>query len=160
MHFHVSHFVHWDAWEIAHISEEEFFRTLDEAWFDWKTIPPTELDIGKKIGRLLDLGRVDIVTGRSPQTVNAAKSWLKEHEINFNSFVRTDSGSDKIRLNYDIFIDDSPEVMFQIGSNMGRHGILYTQPWNKNTPNMSGITRVEHWNEIPSAIRKIMTDTR
>jgi hypothetical protein len=62
--FTVSSFVEWKAWEIAKITKEEFFRTLDQAWFEWPTIPPTEDSLAEKVSHLLEFGKVDIVTGR------------------------------------------------------------------------------------------------
>jgi 5'(3')-deoxyribonucleotidase len=154
--FEASSFIRWNAWEIAHIPKEEFLRTLDEAWYNWKTIPPTEENIGRKVARLHMLGRVDIVTGRSPDTVASARSWLRQHEVPFHSFVRTYGTMKKAELAYDIFIDDSPDLMRGIASTHGKYGIIYTQPWNKNTPRTSRILRVERWDQIPAAVRKII----
>jgi len=155
-HFDVSSFVRWQAWEIAQITKDEFFRTLDEAWFDWKTIPPTEEHMVEKVSRLLEFGKVDIVTGRSLETVAAANSWLEEQGIRFNTFVRTEDVKGKAKLNYDVFIDDSPELMSQLSLGSSRHGILYTQPWNRESPIMPRISRVNSWNEIPGVVRKIV----
>jgi uncharacterized HAD superfamily protein len=150
----------WKAWETLQITKDEFFRTLDEAWFDWRAIPPTEEHIDEKVGRLLEFGKVDIVTGRSLETVTAAKSWLKERAIRFNSFVRTEKGKDKAKLNYDVFVDDSPELMSQLSSGSRRHGILYTQPWNKEYPIRTHISRVNSWNQIPGVVQKIVNANR
>ncbi len=155
-HFEVSSFVRWKAWEIAKITKDEFFRTLDQAWLDWPTIPPTEERIAEKVGRLLPFGKVDIVTGRSLATVAPANSWLKEQGIQFSSFVRTNSSNDKVRLNYDVFIDDSPELMSQLSSRRNKHGILYTQPWNAELSRMPRISRVNSWSQIPGIVRRMV----
>ena len=156
MHLGVSSLDRWKAWEILQITKDEFFRTLDEAWFDWRTIPPTEEHIAEKVGRLLEFGKVDIVTGRSLETVAPANFWLEEHGIRFNSFVRTEKGNDKAKLNYDVFIDDSPELMSQLSSDSTRYGIMYTQPWNREYPIRPHITRVNSWNQIPGMVHKIV----
>jgi uncharacterized HAD superfamily protein len=148
-HFTPQSFVQWHAWETAQITKEEFFRTLDESWFDWKTIPPTEENLRSKVRELGRFGRVDIVTGRSQETVQPAISWLHYHEISYDNFVRTDSTSAKATLDYDIFIDDAPELMILLASSLDRSGILYSQPWNQNSPLLPRIHRVHNWNEIP-----------
>ena len=153
--FEPSSFVRWKAWEIANIPKEEFFRTLDEAWYNWRTIPPTEEKIGEKVRALKHLGRVDIVTGRSPETVAPALSWLGEHGVLFDSFVRTDGVVEKARLAYDILVDDSPDLMEMIVSTTDKFGIVYTQPWNKDTPALSRIQRADRWEQIPNLVRKI-----
>lgn len=105
-------FVKWRAWETAGITKDEFFTALDEAWFSWQSIPPTEESLAVKVGRLGEFGIVDIVTGRSPSTVLQANSWLNQHGIRFDSFVRaSNSTKGKLSLNYDVYIDDSAELM-------------------------------------------------
>ena len=155
-HFDVSSLDRWNAWEILRITKDEFFRTLDGAWFAWRTIPPTEEHLAEKVGRLLEFGKVDIVTGRSLETHAPANAWLKERGIPFNSFVRTESGKDKAKLNYDVFIDDSPELMSQLSSGSSRHGILYTQPWNRDPPGIPHVYRVNSWDQIPDVVHKIV----
>jgi uncharacterized HAD superfamily protein len=151
-------FDRWKAWEIAGISKNEFFNTLDEAWFSWEKIPPTEQDLDVKFKRLAKFGEVDVVTGRSPATVASAKSWLKRHRIQFNSFVRTwNSTTAKLSLNYDLYIDDSADLMALIASRSRGSGVLYLRPWNRNAPQMPRIFRVEKWDQIPSVVEKMST---
>jgi len=153
--FKPSSFVRWRAWEIAQIPRDEFFRTLDQAWYNWRNIPATEEKIGEKLNLLKPFGKVDIVTGRSPDTVPSALSWLTEHDVQFDLFVRTDGVVEKADLAYDIFIDDSPDLMTAIASSPDKFGIVYTQPWNKDTPTLSKIHRANRWEEIPYLVRKI-----
>lgn len=156
----VESFVRWKAWEIAGITKDEFFETLDEAWFSWETIPPTEEDLDFKVSELSKFGEVDIVTGRSQATVASANSWLKKYQIHFNSFVRTqNSTTAKLSLNYDLYIDDSAELMALIASRLRSSGVLYLRPWNRNTAEMPRIFRVERWNQIPSVMERISTET-
>ncbi len=152
--FTPSSFVRWNAWEIAHISKDEFFRTLDEAWFSWRDIPPIEADISEEVPLIRRFGTIDVVTGRSQDTIQPAKAWLKEHRILYNEFVRTESTVAKAELSYDVFIDDSAELMGRLSSD-NRQGILYTQPWNKSASNIPGIFRVDRWAQIPDVLREL-----
>ncbi len=151
----VESFVQWNAWETAHITKDEFFRTLDEAWYHWKTIPPTEENLAEKVAKLKNFGRIDIVTGRSSETVPYAKSWLRQHRVPYNAFVRTDSTRSKVNLNYDLFIDDSSDLMTVISSRLNGYGILYSQPWNMHSKNMPQIFRVQRWDEVPLVLQRI-----
>ena len=132
------------------------FERWTRLGFDWRTIPPTEEHIYEKVGRLLEFGKVDIVTGRSLETIAPANCWVKEQGIRFNSFVRTEKGRDKAKLNYDVFIDDSPELMSQLSSGSSKHGILYAQPWNMKHPISPSISRVNSWDQIPAVVHKIV----
>ncbi len=152
----VESFVRWSAWEIAGITKDEFFRTLDEAWFDWKRIPPTEDDLFEKMAQLKKFGEVDIVTGRSMNTVSYARAWLRHHSIPHDSFVRTESTNAKVNLDYDLFIDDSADLMSLLASSLDRYGILYLRPWNRYAPNMPRIFKAKQWDEIPELTQKII----
>ena len=148
-------FDRWNAWEVVRISREEFLRTLDEAWFNWKEVPAMEEDLAAKVSRLNKFGTVDIVTGRSEVTVPFAQEWLQYHKIPYVKFVRTASGSAKADLDYDIFIDDSDYLMSLIASRLFGFGILYTQPWNRSATEMPRIFRVNNWDEILRVIEQI-----
>ena len=148
-------FDRWNAWEIAHISREEFLRTLDEAWFNWRSIPAIEDSLASKVSRLTEFGSIDIVTGRSEETVPFAQEWLQFHRIPYAKFVRTASTAAKAELDYDIFIDDSEFLMSLIASRLLGFGLLYTQPWNRSAKSMPRIFRVRSWEEIPRLIGQI-----
>lgn len=155
INLNVDSFTQWHAWEIAGITKDEFFRTLDQAWFKWQSIPPMEPQLREKVDRLKEFGRVEIVTGRSPETVRNAKSWLQKHGIPHDAFIRTESTRAKINLGYDVFIDDSAELMALIASTLDKNGVLYTQPWNRAAPAMPRIFRVSGWDQIPGALRQL-----
>jgi len=153
--FTVESFTQWNAWEIAHITKDEFFRTLDQAWFQWRTIPATEESLADKVGLLRNFGKVDIVTGRSEETVPYANLWLKEHHISYDEFIRTDSTRAKVKLNYGVYVDDSADLMSLIASRLDSSGILYSQPWNRRAPDMPNIFRVKRWEEIPTVLQRL-----
>lgn len=149
----------WDVWKIVKIPRDEFFRILDDAWLNWERMPPTEAGVGEQVGLLREFGAADIVTGRSARTITAAKEWLKAHSVPYDRFVRTDSTEAKIRLDYDVFVDDSPRLMELIASKSIALGILYTRPWNRDASMPSVIRRVTSWTEIPSIVRAAREST-
>ncbi len=145
----------WASWRKLGISRDQFFQFLNEAWDDWKSIPPTESRLAEKVRKIARLGQIDIVTGRSKESVRAAKSWLAEHNIPYHRFVRVPGWKDKIFLNYDVYIDDAPELMPLISRNPKMWGILYTRPWNRTVPELRKVFRVDNWTEISKLLRQI-----
>jgi 5'(3')-deoxyribonucleotidase len=143
----------WDVWKIVKIQRDEFFRILDDAWMRWERIPATEEGVGEQVQLVREFGTVDVVTGRSARTVASAKEWLKAHFIPYDRFVRTESTLAKIRLSYDVFIDDSPTLMQLVASKSIALGILYTRPWNRDTPIPTVVRRVTRWAEVPPIVR-------
>jgi uncharacterized HAD superfamily protein len=150
----------WDVWKIVKISRRQFFSLLDSAWLDWEKMPPTEDDIGKQVRLLREFGTVDIVTGRSVRTVTQAKEWLKAHEVAYDRFVRTESTLAKINLSYDVFVDDSPELMQLIASRSTVLGIMYTRPWNRSVQIPTVVRRVARWVEVPPIVRAVCANPR
>jgi uncharacterized HAD superfamily protein len=116
------------SWRKFGISKEEFFRLLDEAWDDWENVPPTETGLAAKVRNVQTYGSLDIVTGRSRKTVTSAKNWLSRHEIPYERFVRVDGMADKALLNYDVYIDDAPDLMPLVSRNPAMKAILYERP--------------------------------
>ena len=145
----------WDVWKLVKIQRDEFFRLLDDAWLQWERIPLTEQDAAEQVKLLHDFGTVDVVTGRSARTVASAKEWLKAHSIPYDRFVRTESAIAKTRLNYDVFVDDSPALMQHIASKSTALGILYTRPWNVDTQIPTVVRRVIRWAEVPPIVRAV-----
>ncbi len=145
----------WGAWRVAGISRDEFFQLLDKAWFEWERIPPVEEALGKKVSAVAKLGMVDVVTGRSIRTVPSAKNWLKRHSIPYRRFVRVGSMEDKIPLDYDVFVDDSPMIFEPVTIRPGRYVIAYSRPWNAGIPTLKRVLRVSSWTEIPSLLQSL-----
>lgn len=149
----------WHSWKRVGINEEDFYRLLDEAWISWEEIPPTEPELAAKVDTISRYGVLDLVTGRSPQTVPYAKKWLQKYGIRVNSFVRVKSVSAKAKLSYDIFIDDSPSLMLDIASRLDGYGILYARPWNQDFKNVKRIMKVTSLSEVPQRLEEISSVT-
>lgn len=114
-----------------------------------------EENIGDKVAQIGSFGKTDVVTGRSADTVHHAKQWLQEHRVSYDNFIRTTSVIAKVELRYDVFIDDSAELMALLSAREDCHGILYTQPWNRNASGKPGIFRVDQWAQIPNVLRQV-----
>jgi len=119
----------WDFWKNHNINKFDFYDELSTCWKSWENIPPTEIDIASSISQLSKLGTVDIVTARDESTHNYVKKWLYLHKIKYKNYVGVIEGVEKSRLDYDIFIDDSP-LNAKSMLDAGKPVIVYTQPWN------------------------------
>jgi uncharacterized protein len=119
----------WDFWKNHDINKFDFYNELSICWKSWENIPPTENNIASATKQLSKIGTVDIVTARDYSTHDDVKNWLKLHNVDFNNYVGVVEGVEKSKLDYDIFIDDSPlnaKSMLEKGKSV----ILYSQPWN------------------------------
>ena len=119
----------WDFWKRYGINKFDFYEELSMCWKSWKDIPPTETEISFASKELSKMGTVDIVTAREDSTHEDVKSWLKMHGVAFKNYVGVAEGTEKAKLDYDVFIDDSP-INAESMLAQGKSVILYSQPWN------------------------------
>ena len=119
----------WDFWKKYNIDKFDFYKELSTCWKSWKDIPPTEKKISYASNDLSKVGTVDIVTAREESTHTDVKNWLNMHGIVFKNYVGVVEGTEKAKLDYDVFIDDSP-INAESMLAQGKSVILYDQPWN------------------------------
>ena len=145
----------WSSWKKFAISKDDFYRILDESWDEWQKIPPTEPELAEKVARIEKFGDLDIVTGRSKRTVDAARSWVDDQKVRYRRFVRVLGWRDKTLLNYDVYIDDAPDLMPLISRSLTSWGVLYERPWNKNVGDMPKVLKAKSWRQIPELLKRI-----
>jgi len=145
----------WSWWKKFPISKDDFYRILDESWEHWQEIPPTEPGIAGKVARIEKFGDLDIVTGRSKKTVEAARNWVDTQKVRYRRFVRVLGWRDKIFLNYDVYIDDAPDLMPLISQSARAWGVLYERPWNRNVGNIPKVLKAKSWREVPALLKEI-----
>jgi uncharacterized HAD superfamily protein len=145
----------WSSWKKFGVTKDDFYRILDESWYEWQRVPPTEPRIASKVARIEKFGDVDIVTGRSKTTEESAIEWVEHQRIRYRHFIRVGGWRDKILLNYDVYIDDAPDLMSLVSRSPLSWAILYDRPWNRAVPKMPKIVRADRWNQIPALLRQI-----
>ncbi len=143
--------VSWSFWNDFGITMDEAFNIFEEAWSDWKNLPPTEDKISDKVKKLTNISTVDIVTHVLESHLQYVKMWLKNNDIVYENFVSVQGN--KVDLSYDVFIDDSPNVA-QKSSRAGKVCLLYDQPWNREIIGEK-ITRIKSLDDAFMFIKKI-----
>jgi hypothetical protein len=119
----------WNFWERYQIDKYDFYNELSLCWQTWYKIPSTEMNLSTTTSVLSNIGEVDIVTAREESTHTFVKNWLSYQEITYKNYVGVTEGLEKTKLDYDIFIDDSP-INAKSMLDASKSVILYTQPWN------------------------------
>lgn len=154
-HLKIEEIDSWSWWKKTSISKDDFYRILDESWAGWEEIPPTEPEIAQKVARIEKFGDLDIVTGRSKITVEAARNWVDHQKIRYRRFVRVLGWRDKIFLNYDVYIDDAPDLMPLISQSPNAWAVLYERPWNRSVADLPKVLKAKSWRQVPALLRKI-----
>ena len=113
----------------GNISYEKMMRDIKRTWERrWGEIRPIEPGLAAIVEELNGLGKVDIVTvGFQEQKAE----WLRLHGIKYDELVPVRDGRDKAKLDYDVFIDDSP-ANYQSFLEAGKTCILFDAPYNQD----------------------------
>lgn len=120
----------WDFWKDLGYTQSRFIDELSKCWMEWESIRPLEDNIDLYVKALNEFGKVDIVTARDSKSITYAKRWLRYHGIKYDKLVLVKYGEDKAKLDYDLFIDDSPLNVHAIAM-VNKRALLYDQPWNR-----------------------------
>jgi len=146
---------HWNFWKDVGIKQEDFEWLFNEAWYNWRAMPPTEDKIAAKVELLKNIGKVDIVTGRSEDTMGYVEKWLALQKIDCNEIVVVEPDMTKGHLDYDVFIDDSPLNAID-AAERGKTALVYDQPWNRHLDQRENLLRIKDLSEAASRIRSLL----
>ncbi|TXT65591.1 MAG: putative NT5C domain containing protein [Promethearchaeota archaeon] len=151
----------WDffeEWEIRERDAFEIFHKIYENSSDIPFIDEYALFVLKEIN---EIHHVDIVSARSEQYSVQLGDTLKSHGIidgiHYQHLILVNEKpyDIKLRLNYDLYIDDNPHLAWAIKERTEIVLFLYDQPWNRNIneKNKKNIFRVKNWIDINREIK-------
>ena len=119
----------WSFYNAGSISYDKFMRDVKSTWErHWGEVSPVEPGQAAMVDALREIGTVDIVTVGFP---GPKSEWLRLHGVQYDEMVSVREGKDKAKLDYDIFIDDSP-ANFQSFKEAGKQCILFDAEYNRS----------------------------
>ena len=145
----------WDFWKHMGIKQEDFEAVFTEAWKRWDSVRETETDLSTKVDKIRSFGELDIVTGRGRDTIDYVIKWMSERGINFGRIVLVGTYAPKAHLDYNVFIDDSPQHADEV-ANEGKMAFLYHQPWNKNVKERKNLIRIRSLLDVSSMLERMV----
>jgi len=138
-------------WNVSFDSIAPIFKVLHENPSQTKLIDMN----ARKVLKLLNRNyQVEFLTARERKTKNALMERLNSLKIFKGSHyekikIAPISPSDaKLQYDYDVFIDDNPNLANSIVGQEGKILLLYNQPWNQTIRNNKNVIRVKNWEEI------------
>ncbi|MHA1391694.1 MAG: 5' nucleotidase, NT5C type, partial [Promethearchaeota archaeon] len=111
--------------------------------------------IMKKLNESYDL---DIVSARVPEYRSSITDKLNSHEIvagiQYTELILLHHRPYDIKLkqNYDLYVDDNPNLVEPIKTMKNRTLLLFDQPWNQNSVCEENVHRVHNWEEVEKKI--------
>jgi 5'(3')-deoxyribonucleotidase len=129
-----------------------FFDVVRKLWIETpEKIPPTEENLGQKLRELSIANTIDIVTSAvacdTHEGMQGIFRWCNKQSVSYRNFVNLPEGKNKMDLNYNIYIDDSPKLA-QCAKEYGKFVFLYDRPWNQNIKNSLFVKRVASLSDI------------
>lgn len=146
--------VRWDFEDLPGLSIETYLECAKKVWKEqWREIPPLESDLSEsllEIGRIDEIERMDIVTSRD-NCKTEMKRWLHMNQIPYKRYIIE---KNKYELDYDIFIDDNPNLVGKVDL------ILSDRPWNRDVDEGKVITRIggeRSFQDLPYILREVIS---
>ena len=141
----------WKFWENIDVVQKEdakyFFK---QAWEDWTNLPPTEENLDQKVSKIAEFGEIDVVTRVDNTHLRYVDKWLIHNNIHNINKVKH-AGDDKISLDYDLFIDDDPDLA-EAANKKNKKCFIYHQEWNKTVKENNNVIKIQ---DLTDAIDKI-----
>jgi len=144
----------WEFFKDWNISEESMYKIFNQVYENSQSLSLIDENAPQVLKKLYNKYVVDLVTARDLRfesnlieklnSLNIKKGTYYENLIH----VEAKPYDSKLTLNYDIIIDDNPNLVKVIGKYMNKKLLLYDQPWNQNFQNKERVTRVYNWNQI------------
>ncbi|MBD3216148.1 MAG: hypothetical protein GF311_26275 [Candidatus Lokiarchaeota archaeon] len=153
--------IRWDFFEEWDINENQAFEIFHEIYENSFEIPLIDEYALFVLEQINKSHHVDIVSARSEQFTSQLGGTLKSHGINQGIhyrhliLVHEKPYDIKLRLNYDLYIDDNPHLANAIRERNDEVLLLYDQPWNRVIDESENIIRVFNWKEIHHDIRNL-----
>lgn len=119
-----------------------------------------------------DMGHViDIVTGRPASAQEATLAWLAMHDVPFRGFIMVDkynrpgndiplviSKEELSMMDYDLAVEDSPDMAMFLARDMGVPTALIHRPWNRECIIHDNLVRCTSWKEIHPMVKEMVLE--
>ena len=151
----------WDFFKDWNISEEVAFNIFYEIYADSMNVPFIDENAPRVMKKLNELYDVDIVSARLPEYRSSIIKKLNFHDVREGIqyveliLLHHKPYDIKMKQNYDIYVDDNPNLVEPIKKLEDRTLLLFDQPWNQNSVCENNVYRVYEWEEVYDKIREL-----
>lgn len=151
----------WEFFKDWNISEEIAFKIFYEIYADSKNVPFIDDNAPKIMKKLNERYDVDIVSARLPEYRSSIVNKLNFHDVREGIqyveliLLHHKPYNIKLKQNYDVYVDDNPNLVEPIKQLKNRFLLLYDQPWNQESVCEENVYRVYDWNEVYQKIIEI-----
>ena len=148
----------WNFFSDWNIDEETAFKIFYEIYEDSQNVPFIDDKAPKIMKKLNERYDLDIVSARLPEYRSSIIEKLDSHDvkagIQYTELILLHHRPYDIKLkqNYDLYVDDNPNLVEPIKLMKERTLLLYDQPWNQDSVCEDNVYRVHNWEEVQEKI--------
>ena len=141
-------------------AESVAWRYFDLAWLSPHKLKPVAgaVEAMKKLVERKDL-QLDIVTARRVHSVPDIIKWIDLNGLPYHAIVILDTfnpnyPADKARLDYDIYLDDSPGLARKLAGHPDKKQLIFDYP-NNRFEFTENVIRVQGWDDVLAYFDKL-----
>jgi len=144
----------WEFFRDWEVPEETIYEIFDKAYEQSSSIALIDEDAPHILRKLNEAHYLDFVTARNRKFESYLINRLNYLEIRKGIHyrdlihVKPKPYDAKIALDYDILIDDNPNLVKAITTLPNKKLLLFDQPWNQHLGEKTNIIRVHNWKQI------------
>jgi len=150
---------HWEFFYDWNITEKDAYDIFNEIYKDSTSVPFIDKDSPHMMRELNEIHHVDILSARDPKYKVQLIKKLEMHDIKktiqYRHLILIDNKPYDLKLqhDYDIYVDDNPNLVENIKKMDHKLLILYDQPWNQHCFCDDNVIRVHDWKEVHETLK-------
>ena len=151
----------WEFFKDWGIPETQVFEIFYQIYDEKLPAPLIDDKIPTYLKEINKNHHVDILSARNSSFKSQLKGQLNYHniikKISYQNIILVNEKPYDVKLqyDYDIYIDDSPNLVEPIKKIENKILMLFEQPWNKDSISGRNIKRIKYWEQIPIEINRV-----
>jgi len=160
-HYTKKDVIKWEFYNDWNSSEREFLELFYKAYENIMDIPFINDKASEYMKRLNLKHDVQILSGGNPQYTSQIIEKLNFHGIEEGMqyreliIIKEKPWDLKLTHDFDLYVDDNPNLVEPIKHLNERYLLLYDQPWNQDSICEKNVIRVRNWKEVYDTIQDL-----
>ncbi len=148
----------WEFFKDWNITEESMFKIFYQVYENSHTLSLVDKNAPQVLKKLYNKYFVDLVTARNIKFESNLLKRLNSLGIkkgtHYENLIHVEAKpyDSKLTLDYDIFIDDNPNLVSEMRKYRNKQLLLYNQSWNQNFHDEKRVKRIFNWIQIENLL--------
>ena len=146
--------IDWEFFKYWCVSEKEAFEIFCDIYQDSMSVPFIDKDAPDIMKKLKNCHELFIVSARNPEYEVPIIEKLRFHNIKKGIhyvdliLLHHKPYDIKLSLDFDLYVDDNPNLVESIKDMPNKMLLLFDQPWNQDVTLPKNVKRVFNWKDV------------